>query len=817
MKKLLLFSTLLTAMSLQAQTTYYWPGERATSLEDKSQYFIYNTSVKGNGSDFDRSFFLYSNGTSLKTTDKTPADFLTDSNKYLFTLEKNDQTPAENQWTMRCVDGIVGHGGQTNNTEMRTMFINYWYNNSGSLFTGATVNSEPEDGGAAVDPNATDTKTWAVTQINGVNPNGAQDYAWNGNADNQAAFVGNQWTRWDNAHPYAFYTVESKELSQEADEAYKALLGLANDTYNLQQGIGLIKDASQLSTNAQEQSEGPIENLIDNKENTFFHSSWQNDPTPEGTPHYLQVALNEPVKSFVFYSKKRIGTDWQGNPLNNDRPVEIRISVSMDGNDFTEIKTLTEADGLIAADDYTSPVISSDSEFKYVRFEVLKTNTSKKFFSYSEFYLFDAAQYEKVAAVKNYDLLKTETDENIQSTCNELYNVLGKSIFYKEIQTKLATIKAINWGTGLNQYTQPENYDQIIADAEALTIESSFEAIEASKNALENILATLTINQPEIGKYYRIKSLNNNLYIVSDATNHRQKLTSKADDANTVFYLSAGNRLTGVSLINLNHIGPSKDNSLGSSFTFGTHKLSGYMITSNGTDGNKAFMTHNDPNEGDVITTFWGDGNMDEVLRTAWALEEVTDGAQQFQMNKTMSSEYATIAAPVALNIPAGVKAYTVTVDEAKETAILEEVTDIIPAGVAVVLKKENAADNFSFTFAAEGTTSNANSLVGVYADTEIGSDINAYILGNGTQGIGFYQMNADDRTLGANKAYLALPASMSGVRSITIGGPTTGIEDTVTEGAQAEEYYDLQGRRVMNPTKGIYVTKSGKKVIFNK
>lgn len=57
----------------------------------------------------------------------------------------------------------------------------------------------------------------------------------------------------------------------------------------------------------------------------------------------------------------------------------------------------------------------------------------------------------------------------------------------------------------------------------------------------------------------------------------------------------------------------------------------------------------------------------------------------------------------------------------------------------------------------------------------------------------------------------------MSGVRSITIGGPTTGIEDTVTEGVTAEEYYDLQGRRVLNPVKGIYVTKSGKKVIFNK
>ena len=98
-----------------------------------------------------------------------------------------------------------------------------------------------------------------------------------------------------------------------------------------------------------------------------------------------------------------------------------------------------------------------------------------------------------------------------------------------------------------------------------------------------------------------------------------------------------------------------------------------------------------------------------------------------------------------------------------------------------------------------------------------IALETNAYILGNGNSGVGFYQMNDSDRTLGSNKAYLELPTTMNHVRSITIGGPTTGIEDTVAESTEAEEYYDLQGRRVMNPTKGIYVTKSGKKVLFNK
>ena len=71
------------------------------------------------------------------------------------------------------------------------------------------------------------------------------------------------------------------------------------------------------------------------------------------------------------------------------------------------------------------------------------------------------------------------------------------------------------------------------------------------------------------------------------------------------------------------------------------------------------------------------------------------------------------------------------------------------------------------------------------------------------------------DRTIGANKAYLTKVAA--GIKAFTFDfGGTTGIDNPETA-VEAEEYYDLQGRRVMNPTKGIYVTKSGKKVLFTK
>ena len=327
--------------------------------------------------------------------------------------------------------------------------------------------------------------------------------------------------------------------------------------------------------------------------------------------------------------------------------------------------------------------------------------------------------------------------------------------------------------------------------------------LQAAKNAL-------AINMPEAGKYYRIKSKTTGKYIVSYAESGRPVMQEDGSDQTTVFYLSADKRLTGYASLNMSGNG-NFYNDGGHTFNFTASPVIGYYAIHQTSNSNGYLLDYSATN-GKLDN--WSDPK-DE--RCAWILEEVNEPAQQPKLNKQMTAEYATLAAPVALNIPAGVKAYTVTVDETKESAILEEVSEVIPAGTAVILKKEGAESSFDFTYAPEGSTENSNSLVGVYKATNVAANINAYILGNGNSGIGFYQMSADDRTLGANKAYLALPATMSQVRSITIGGPTTGIENTVTDGTQTEEYYDLQGRRVLNPTKGIYVTKSGKKVLFNK
>ena len=66
---------------------------------------------------------------------------------------------------------------------------------------------------------------------------------------------------------------------------------------------------------------------------------------------------------------------------------------------------------------------------------------------------------------------------------------------------------------------------------------------------------------------------------------------------------------------------------------------------------------------------------------------------------------------------------------------------------------------------------------------------------------------------MAAGKAYLSVPA---GARQfIGFGNDATGIsEELIAESEEFAPYYDLQGRRVAQPTKGLYIV-NGKKVII--
>ena len=118
------------------------------------------------------------------------------------------------------------------------------------------------------------------------------------------------------------------------------------------------------------------------------------------------------------------------------------------------------------------------------------------------------------------------------------------------------------------------------------------------------------------------------------------------------------------------------------------------------------------------------------------------------------------------------------------------------------------------------------------------------YYLSNGASGLGYYKVtNANGVNMKANRSYLQIPnrdtaagaRSMNGNASFSkmvisdndddviaiplLGGmigddeETTGIRNAQFEEAEPDAYYTLQGQRVENPRKGIYI-KNGKKVV---
>lgn len=189
--------------------------------------------------------------------------------------------------------------------------------------------------------------------------------------------------------------------------------------------------------------------------------------------------------------------------------------------------------------------------------------------------------------------------------------------------------------------------------------------------------------------------------------------------------------------------------------------------------------------------------------------------AEDIELNIS-DAGYATVNYPFPIQLPKGLTAYTGTANAEKSKFMLEEVSGgAVPANTPVVI--QGAAGPHTLTIDYANTAEKiSRDLSGSLLPIEITSD--DYILANNGGSVGFYK-TTDGGTLAQNKAYIESTPAIQAVRGFgfsTEGDGTTGIENTVTE-TENEEYYDLQGRRVMNPTKGIYVTKSGKKVLFVK
>ena len=173
-------------------------------------------------------------------------------------------------------------------------------------------------------------------------------------------------------------------------------------------------------------------------------------------------------------------------------------------------------------------------------------------------------------------------------------------------------------------------------------------------------------------------------------------------------------------------------------------------------------------------------------------------------------AKYATLCLPFNFTVPEGVTAYTAEVNDEQNfvniTAIDEEA--VIPAGMGIIISGEPGSYTFTGTTDDATVGNDNNDLVGVTEDTEL---TGGYILAldeNDNNKVKFFQIDPNNNELGAYKAYLNYTGSANalGIRV----NDATGIR--TIEAQAANQYFDLMGRKVQNPERGIYIL-NGKKV----
>ena len=193
-----------------------------------------------------------------------------------------------------------------------------------------------------------------------------------------------------------------------------------------------------------------------------------------------------------------------------------------------------------------------------------------------------------------------------------------------------------------------------------------------------------------------------------------------------------------------------------------------------------------------------------------WAIETV----EALPVTIT-DAKYATFYAPVAVTVPAGVTAHTVTING--DWATLSEALEVIPANTGVVLYanvEETTTYNLAITEDAEAIEGNA--LRGSAAATYYTEAGTYYALGLVEGEVGFYKdaFNNSRFQNNSHKAYLYVAnASNTASYSFRFGEGTTAIENVEVEN-EVKAIYDLTGRKIDTITKaGIYIV-GGKKVL---
>ena len=232
------------------------------------------------------------------------------------------------------------------------------------------------------------------------------------------------------------------------------------------------------------------------------------------------------------------------------------------------------------------------------------------------------------------------------------------------------------------------------------------------------------------------------------------------------------------------------------------------------------YWSINDVNSSSLKISHPGEYEDESVLLkviTVYYKEPVPNSTMELVANAAEGFYWTTFYSNASnYQAPEGTQVFKVSLDGRKIT--MTEIEDgIVKKYEGVVLK--STTPNITMTKTDDHSYDNyaGNSLKGTaYKITNPG---NAYVLSyKSSAGVAFYRLS-NNGTIAANKAYLKFNSSSAAHEFFTFDFDTTatGVDSINTQDSKENadvKIYDLQGRRVANPGKGIYIV-NGKKVLM--
>lgn len=390
----------------------------------------------------------------------------------------------------------------------------------------------------------------------------------------------------------------------------------------------------------------------------------------------------------------------------------------------------------------------------------------------------------------------------------EAQNAEAKIAALASLDAKLAKGRLIGKGVGHYTYRGSENADQIIATAEGLLISetATIDQINASITALDRIYAGFSLNMPVAGKLYRFKGKYSGNYISPTSSSGKMAMQADSSLRATVFMLTEENKLLSCNI---------------GYYTTGTHSCSASKGAANTVTFAESttylgYYTLQSSETGTTGSWFYdGSSNVDRTQgytagRSDWMIEEITT------MPIPVSDTYkiGTFVSPVPLHQDDTIlKFYTGEI--VGEYLVLTKHEGDIPANTPFLIEYQDGAPyangcvKLDIAASAEDVSGQKNDLRGTLETIAkpAGTIYTLQPASSGAQELTFRIFNGS--TLAGGKAYLPAASPVKGIRYNT--GETTGIEGVATEKGN-KEIFDLSGRRVQNPTSGLYII-NGQKV----